>query len=920
LADTAAPHRRFLRTLERTSARMRGEGGDACALKQRRAPHPSDKALRHQQAAAQAAVASRLRTRAEMDEKRSNVIAELIATERSYVEKMRALIDVYAVPLRSAARSANNALIPAYDAHVVFGNIERVSEVNERFLGDLEAWHRGEMDPSETIGSLCRDHFVDFHVYKRYINGYQHALAMSRELEAKNPLYAAFLLRAREREECRKLAIGDLLIMPVQRIPRYTLLLTDLIKLIPEDDPDVARIQLALERVNEIGQLADNQVAESVAELHHIHTTVEGCPPNLISASREFIGAIDASEIDLATGAPKKPMCLLVFSDLVMIVERFWPPRDHGGIRVTGCASSRQPSASHGQPPTDAARPPAAIAGASAAPLPSSAAFLSTSSGGANRKRWGRFAGWIDIARVSILEKSMSPSSRSFFIHRYPGGADDSQASATDASSTRRQRTATATAAPSANPRSLKSSASSIISLDSASAASPVAAAADSQPQLRTAGSSRLLPSEHVHQEFARILYPNETTYESYGDHGYWYPQSLHEFETDHPLSRDAFFEFLNTAWERSVARCFESSSLSSSSSSAGLSRHGSSSGGGAGAFAPRTRADTGGDDGAGSAHRRTKSGLEQLTPPLTSLVHPELDRVDVGGQSWTVRIWDSADYTRSRHNCPSALAADMTVVWDYRQLGEPSQRYGLDDDDSRQRGRSDQLPFEHGQATFYPLQACRVVDFGDDYFHVTSNVLPLDAQQSSVANDTFAELVEEREVADNWPALCRLVEQAITMYQYVLLAYPEHRRVQQCYNRSILASLFGQNALGSSSSVKTENVSATPRKLFSRAKHLFSSGKQRGSSSFKESSPDASSLFASAYSNAVVADTIGPSSGSSPYNHSTISTPLSVLGRYKLKTKSSTMVSSRRVHTMQHQGSSASSSPAKAASAASSP
>ncbi|PIA18454.1 Dbl homology domain-containing protein, partial [Coemansia reversa NRRL 1564] len=203
----------------------------------------------------------------------------------------------YVVPLRSAARSANNALIPAYDAHVIFGNIERVSEVNERFLGDLEAWNLGEMDPKETIGSLCRDHFVDFHVYKRYINGYQHALTSSRELESKNPLYAAFLQKAREREECRKLGISDLLIMPVQRIPRYTLLLTDLLKTIPEDDPDAARIQLALERVNEIGQLADNQVAESVAELHHIHTTIEGCPPNLISASREFIGAIDVSEI-----------------------------------------------------------------------------------------------------------------------------------------------------------------------------------------------------------------------------------------------------------------------------------------------------------------------------------------------------------------------------------------------------------------------------------------------------------------------------------------------------------------------------------------------------------------------------------------------------------------------------------------------
>ncbi|KAJ2816654.1 hypothetical protein GGI24_005660, partial [Coemansia furcata] len=435
----------------------------------------------------------------------------------------------------------------------------------------------------------------------------------------------------------------------------------------------------------------------------------------------------------------------------------------------------------------------------------------------------------------------MSPSSRSFFIHRYPGGVEDSQESATEASSTRRQRTATAT--PSANPKSLKSSGSSIISLDSSNIPSPLPAS-DSQTHLRATG--RRLASDQAHQEFARILYPNETTYESYGDHGYWYPQSLHEFDTDHPLSRDAFFEFLNTAWERSVARCFEASS-----SSIGLSRHGSNSGSGASTFIPRARADTGGGVSTDGAHSRTKSGVEDFAP-ATSLVHPELDRVDVGGQSWTVRIWDSADYTRSRNNCPSALAADMTVVWDYRQMGSPSQLIAFEDS---RRVHGEQASFEPDRAAFYPLQACRVMDFGDDYFHVTSTVLPLDAQQPSAASNTFAELVEEKEVADNWPALCRLVEQAINMYQYVLLAYPEHRRVQQCYNRSILASLFGQNALGSSTSAKTEAASATPRKLFSRAKHLFSSGKQRGPSSFKDS-PDASNLFSSAYSNAVAADT----------------------------------------------------------------
>ncbi|KAJ1801275.1 hypothetical protein LPJ59_000424 [Coemansia sp. RSA 2399] len=905
LTDMAAPHRRFLRTLERVSARMRGESSGVTV-----SPHHSANSTPERHAAGGAAYRQgagggstkagkqqkkRQKTQEEMRIRRNNVIQELIETERSYVEKLRALIDIYAVPLRSAARSANNALIPAYDAHVIFGNIERVSEVNERFLGDLEAWDRGEMDPKETIGSLCRDHFVDFHVYKRYINGYQHALASSRELEAKNPLYEAFLQRAREREECKKLGISDLLIMPVQRIPRYTLLLTDLIKGIPDDDPDVPRIRLALERVNEIGQLADNQVAETVAQLHHIHTTVEGCPPNIISASREFIGAIDASEIDLVTGAAKKPMCLLVFSDLLMIVERFWPPRGHGDIRVTENSSSRQKCPIHTSL-ADAAKSATGGGAATPPPLASSSlpngqhhqqpvctcsssyassssvpnAFLSTTSGTANnRKKWGRFAGWIDVSRVGTLEKNASPNSRQFYIHRYPDNIDDTSLPPIGLIASGRQRTATATAlAAAAPPTGARSSGSSIISLDSNIIGSPAPSlSTDTQQRYRSA--SALQSSERLHQSFARILYPSEATYESYGDHGYWYPQSLHEFEADHPLSKDAFFEFLNTAWERDIARCFEASA-------SGLSRQDSSSG--------------------ATGHRKTKSGAE-VPASSARFGHPELDRVDVGGQSWTVRIWDSADYARSRTNCPSALAADMTIVWDYRQLGSPSSK----------------VPGEAGGMAYYPFQACRVMDFGDDYFHVTSTVLPLDTHQSAgAALDTFAELIEEKEVADNWSSLCRLVEQAVVMYQYVLLAYPEHRRIQQCYNRSILASLFGQNALGSSSSVKTETVSAAPRKLFSRARHLFSSGRLRTSASQKDAF-DTANLFPSAYNNAVGVDSIGPSSGSSPYSHSTISTPLTVLGKYKLKTKGSTVVSSRRAHTVQQEQ--GSHSPAKSAS-----
>ncbi|KAJ2721096.1 hypothetical protein GGI07_004201 [Coemansia sp. Benny D115] len=886
LSDVSAPHRRFLRTLERTDMRMREDSGAAAKASAKADPHKPE-------AKSDAATAQRTKTREQLEAKRKNIIQELIATERSYVEKLRALIDIYVVPLRSAARSANNALIPAYHAHVIFGNIERVTEINERFLGDLEAWNAGEMDPRETIGSLCRDHFVDFHVYKRYINGYQHALASSRELEAKNPLYSAFLQRAREREECRKLDISDLLIMPVQRIPRYTLLLADLLKATPHDDEDAACIELAMERVNEIGQLADNQVSESVEELHRIHTTIEDCPPNLISASREFIGAVDASEIELATGAPKRPVCLLVFSDLLMIVERFWPPRDHGGLRVTGQTTSSNTCPIHagtgtGTGTTTSNTGTDATAGYSAeskagctcspgsgsgAGMPWATSFLSTTSDSSRGKRWGRFAGWVDITRLSTLEKSLNTPSRSFYIHRHPDnnsgmlspaalGADDARAPGAMARLRAATAAASATLAQSANPSGQRSSASSIVSLDSGASASPA------------------MTSEMLQHEFSRILYPVESTYESYGDHGYWFPQSLHEFEVDHPHTRDALYEFLNTAWERSVARCFEKTSS--------LSRQGSSSSNSA---------------AASRGHRKTKSGVEALQPAMSTSVggHPELDRVDVCGQSWSVRIWDAADYARSRHNCPSALVADMTVVWDYSQAGSPDLSGA-----SASLSASSSAGTSASPVAYCPLQACRVVDFGDDYFHVASTVLPLDMQQrpDALEADACAELMEEREVADNWLSLCRLVQQAVINYQYVLLAYPEHRRVQQCYNRSILASLFGQNALATSSSIKAETaVSAAPRKLFSRARHLFSSGKSRSSglrSQRGAAESTTSNIFTSAYSNAVAADTIGPSSSQSPYNsHSAISTPLTVLGRYKLKnTVSSSSSSTRRAAT----------------------
>ncbi|KAJ1987472.1 hypothetical protein H4R33_002838 [Dimargaris cristalligena] len=309
---------------------------------------------------------TKVRSAASMAEKRASIIHELVYTERSYVQKLQALIAVYVVPLRSASRSGKSQLIPTYMANAIFTNVEQLVAVNEAFLADLEKLehenevreraapsyyghgHRpdetgvghlgcfsddgnamdGNWSEHQSVGQICLHHVSNFDVYKRYINGYQHALECSSQLEKKNESYRHFLARSRDHPSCHKLGISDLLVMPVQRIPRYTLLFTDLLKNTPVGHPDHSEIQRALDRVHEIGQLADNQITDALTELHTIHGHIAECPASLISASRRLLISIDATELDFSTSTILKHVTLYLFTDRIMIVER--PPHITG--------------------------------------------------------------------------------------------------------------------------------------------------------------------------------------------------------------------------------------------------------------------------------------------------------------------------------------------------------------------------------------------------------------------------------------------------------------------------------------------------------------------------------------------------------------------------------------------------------------
>jgi hypothetical protein len=62
-------------------------------------------------------------------------------------------------------------------------------------------------------------------VYTDYINGYSDASKTLKEARKKNPQFEKWLKEQKKRPECKNLDLASFVVMPVQRIPRYRMIM-----------------------------------------------------------------------------------------------------------------------------------------------------------------------------------------------------------------------------------------------------------------------------------------------------------------------------------------------------------------------------------------------------------------------------------------------------------------------------------------------------------------------------------------------------------------------------------------------------------------------------------------------------------------------------------------------------------------------
>uniref|UniRef100_A0A3Q4HUL2 DH domain-containing protein n=1 Tax=Neolamprologus brichardi TaxID=32507 RepID=A0A3Q4HUL2_NEOBR len=120
----------------------------------------------------------------------------------------------------------------------IFANISSIYSFHSQFLlPDLENcithWW-----VFQRVGTLHQLHAPFLRMYADYVRNFDHAMELVRTWTERSSAFRNIIQDIQSRGICGKLTLQHHMLEPIQRVPRYEMLLKDYLKKLPEDDPD----------------------------------------------------------------------------------------------------------------------------------------------------------------------------------------------------------------------------------------------------------------------------------------------------------------------------------------------------------------------------------------------------------------------------------------------------------------------------------------------------------------------------------------------------------------------------------------------------------------------------------------------------------------------------------------------------------
>ncbi|KAM6333147.1 LOW QUALITY PROTEIN: FYVE, RhoGEF and PH domain-containing protein 2 [Alca torda] len=216
------------------------------------------------------------------------IALELLETEQAYVSRLHLLDQIFYTELMKEAK--NGKTVPEEVVKTIFSNISSIYQFHAKFfLPELQK-RMEDWSCNPRIGDVIQKLAPFLKMYGEYVKNFDKAVELITFWSEKSPPFQELIADIQKRKVCANLTLQHHMLEPVQRIPRYELLLKDYVRKLPPESPDRDDAEKALEMIFMVAKHSNAAIAE-MERLQNLWAVYQrlGLEDDIVDPSNELI-------------------------------------------------------------------------------------------------------------------------------------------------------------------------------------------------------------------------------------------------------------------------------------------------------------------------------------------------------------------------------------------------------------------------------------------------------------------------------------------------------------------------------------------------------------------------------------------------------------------------------------------------------
>lgn len=241
-----------------------------------------------------------------------HIAQELLNTEEAYVRRLHLLDQVFCTKLTEAG-------IPPEVTTGIFSNISSIYRFHGQFLlPELQKRITEEWDTNPRLGDILQKLAPFLKMYGEYVKNFDRAMGLVSTWTQRSPQFNDVIHSIQKQEVCGNLTLQHHMLEPVQRVPRYELLLKDYLKRLPRDAPDRKDAERSLELISTAADHS-NAAIRKMEKMHKLLEVYEqlGGEEDIVNPANELIKEGNIQKLSAKNGT-SQDRHLFLFNNVML--------------------------------------------------------------------------------------------------------------------------------------------------------------------------------------------------------------------------------------------------------------------------------------------------------------------------------------------------------------------------------------------------------------------------------------------------------------------------------------------------------------------------------------------------------------------------------------------------------------------------